>query len=508
VAVFRPCFALFSPAAPAVYWSQAKGRARRLAAPAPAIKEHPAVNPRQPQWRLHARRSRRVRPANSFALALCSAACSMALWATPAHARCIDEEGGGTAPATEALSPPAGDAATPRLSLQGMVRAAIDRSNAVGAARLLAEAAASDVEEARAGRRPAASLSGTVGAAGLTGHNIVDTKGAQVRATFSLNAPLYDGGRVEQLTGWRKNLQESARLGQLTLQEQITLQTVSLALDRSRYRLQAQVYQQYARKMSCLVDALQTIVNADKGRTSELLQAKKTLQQAELAQSQTLSQVKQVESRLSRYIGNALPDGSGMAALLLEVPPLDKLQADAGRASEIAQLEAQTRAAESYARAVAAGQKPQLNWLLSGSQAVGNGTSTSVTAGVAFSVPLLAPGSDATLTAVSKRAEAARLQLADALEARRYRIADVHEQATSAFERARLTVEVVRNSDKVRNFTLQQWQQLGRRSLFDVMAAESEHYNLRINYVNALHDGEQANALLRSLGLGMAAWLD
>ena len=227
-----------------------------------------------------------------------------------------------------------------------------------------------------------------------------------------------------------------------------------------------------------------------------------------MAQAQTLSQVKQVESKLARYIGNALPDGSGMAALLLEVPPLEKMQAEAARASEIAQLEAQTRAAESYARAVAAGQKPQLGWMLSGSQGIGNGSSTSVTAGVTFNVPLLTPGSDATLLAVNKRVEASRLQVADALEARKFRMAEVHEQATSAFERARQTVEVVRNSDKLRNFTLQQWQQLGRRSLFDVMAAESEHYNLRINYVNALHDGEQANALLRSLGLGMAAWLD
>jgi adhesin transport system outer membrane protein len=45
--------------------------------------------------------------------------------------------------------------------------------------------------------------------------------------------------------------------------------------------------------------------------------------------------------------------------------------------------------------------------------------------------------------------------------------------------------QVLRDSEQVRNFTLQQWQQLGRRSLFDVMGAESEHYNLRISYINA-----------------------
>ena len=40
-------------------------------------------------------------------------------------------------------------------------------------------------------------------------------------------------------------------------------------------------------------------------------------------------------------------------------------------------------------------------------------------------------------------------------------------------DRARRIVEILRNSDRVRTATLlQQWQQLGRRSLFDVMASE------------------------------------
>ena len=66
---------------------------------------------------------------------------------------------------------------------------------------------------------------------------------------------------------------------------------------------------------------------------------------------------------------------------------------------------------------------------------------------------------------------------------------------------------VLRDSERLRDATLQQWQQLGRRSLFDVMSAESDHFNLRIAYVNALHDGYQASAQLRSLGSGLTAWL-
>jgi adhesin transport system outer membrane protein len=60
----------------------------------------------------------------------------------------------------------------------------------------------------------------------------------------------------------------------------------------------------------------------------------------------------------------------------------------------------------------------------------------------------------------------------------------------------------------VRTATFQQWSQLGKRSLFDVMAAEGDHFSLRVAYVNALYDGYQASAQLRSIGGGLLGWLN
>ena len=125
--------------------------------------------------------------------------------------------------------------------------------------------------------------------------------------------------------------------------------------------------------------------------------------------------------------------------------------------------------------------------------------------GVSVNVPLMQPGQDASVNAATKRAEAARLQREDALETRRYRIVDVHESATSAFDRARRITEILRNSSQLRTATLQQWQQLGRRSLFDVMGSESDYYSLRIAHVNAIFDGQQAVAMLWSMGRGVMA---
>jgi outer membrane protein TolC len=424
----------------------------------------------------------------------------------PAVARCIDEDNVETRPSTNANGVPI-DAGSARANLQNMVKEALRRSQAIGSSRLLAEAAAIDVDETRASRWPQLTANGFLGATESRAPDVVESRGKQGRVGLAISAPLFDGGRTSDLIDWRKNLSEAARLNQISSEEQVALQTVSLAIERSRYRLQVQVYQQYARKMSCLVEALETIVRADKGRTSELVQAQKNQQQADLQQVQTLSMVRQIEVKLRRFVGDGLPGTEGLSSVLLDVPALPELQAQAERAAEIAQLDQQAAAADSYANAVVAGQKPQVNWTVGGSKAKGAGDGTNWSAGVSFNIPLYNASNDYSTLAARKRAEAARLQRADALEARKFRMAEVHEQATSAFDRAQRVISVLRDSDRVRNFTLQQWQQLGRRSLFDVMAAEGDHYGLRVAYVNALYDGEQANALLRSLGLGIGAWL-
>jgi outer membrane protein TolC len=267
--------------------------------------------------------------------------------------------------------------------------------------------------------------------------------------------------------------------------------------------------------MACLAEALETIVKADRGRASELVQAKKSLQQAEILATQAQSQVRQTEVRLRRLVGDGLPSIEGLSSVLLDVPELSALQDDVLRSAEIAQLDAQAAAARQYAAAVEAGSKPQLSWNVGGSAALGalgnipvsQSRTGTLQVGVAINVPLLNPGVVHATDAARKRALAASLQREEAVEARRYRVAEVHEQTQSAFDRARRVGAVLRDSDQVRNFTLQQWQQLGRRSLFDVMSAEGDHYNLRVSYVNAIHDAQQLNAIMLSLGRGINEWL-
>lgn len=448
-------------------------------------------------------------------LTLLATALLCAALAAPAVARCVDEDT--VEPTTDAqTSAPAAPMAPvePRSALAGLVKDAVDRSHAVGATRLLAEAALQDIDEARAAKAIQASVGAGVGPGGSRSAGVTETATLQVRANLNVSQLLYDGGRSDRLVDWRSQLAESARWGHLSQQEQLALTAVALQLERSRNRMTAQVWRNHVRKTSCLVEALETIVRTDRGRASELVQAQKTLQQAELQLVQTQSTVRQLEVRLRRLVGDGLPGTEGLSTVFMGVPELPQLVADVERSTEISQLEAQEKAARRYAEAVAAGGQPQVSWNVSGSAAAGNNSgstgptrSGSYSLGLSVSVPLLSPGIEPATGAARKRAEAARLQRAEALESRRFRVAEVHEQATAAVERARRLAEVLKNSEQVRSFTLQQWQQLGKRSLFDVMAAEADHYNMRVAYVNALHDVQQLNANLLTLGRGVIEWL-
>jgi adhesin transport system outer membrane protein len=448
-------------------------------------------------------------PCRALVLRACALAVA-ALVAGGAAARCVDED---EPPTPSEGGVEQGVPAQPMATLQTLVRDALERSSSVGAAKLSAEAALHDIDETRATKGVQASIGGGLGPGGSQSLAGTETSALQVRASVSIGQLLYDGGRVDRLADWRTQLAESARYGHLTVREQLALNTVSLALERSRYRQHVIIYGQYVRKMSCLVQALETIVRADRGRASELVLASKSMQQAELALAQAQTQARQTEIRLRRLVGDGLPSAEGLSTVLLGVPELNQLMTEVERNSEISALAAQAAAMGQYARALSAGTSPQVSWSLNGSQNVnvggsrGNSRSGTYAIGLAVNIPLLNPGVEPAMSAAQKRARAAELQREEALQARRYRLAEVYEQTVSSFDRARRMGAVLRDSDQVRNFTLQQWQQLGRRSLFDVMGAEGEHYNLRVNYVNALHDGQQLNANLLSLGRGVLEWL-
>lgn len=397
----------------------------------------------------------------------------------------------------------------PRYQLQWLAQEAVKRSARLGAVKLQAEASSYDLAEVRGAALPQVSINGFVGPANTVYKNQVDSKGTQITGGVNVTGVLYDGGRLSSLTKWREELLKSAQANTKSTREQVALEAIGTAVERNRYKVQANVFQQQARKMGCLVEVLEQIVAEDKGRSSELVQARKTQAQAELSRDNALAMSRQLDVRLRKLVGDQMPPVDGLGVALGETMDRGEVLRLMGQHPDLMQLRTQADAADQLAASVSAKSKPQFNWMATGNgSSRGETKSVSVQAGVSVSWSIYSGGADqAAAMAASKRAEAARQQYEEFSRALSSRVFEVYDAASSAQERAKKYVEVLKDSDRVRMSTFQQWSQLGRRSLFDVMSAESDHFNLRIAYVNALHDTYQSNAQLRALGGSLSGWL-
>ena len=405
----------------------------------------------------------------------------------------------GGAPGTSGL----GNADAPQVQLQQLLRVAIQRSDQILAQQSEAIAAAHDLDETKGARYPQVSVNGVLG---QDHYDVASTaNGHQSNVSLNVSTPLIDFGRERHLIDWRSHLQQQAQATLQATREQVVLEALTNALERNRYRVQAQVYQQYARKMSCLVNVLEKIVNEDKGRTSELIQARKSQLEAEISRDAAVAQQRQIEARLHKELGPGFVPGDGISVAMMSLPQLQEIDRQLLESPDVRQLDEEADALQSYAKAIEDGQQPQVNWLMTKTAGrAGQVTAGAWTVGLQLNYTLFNGGSDkAARSAAQVRAQAARERRDELVATRQARAAEFFEAASSAFSRAKSYAQVLRDSDLVRDFTFRQWSELGRRSLFDVMSAESDHFNQRIAYVNALHDGYEANAQMRSIGPGL-----
>lgn len=393
--------------------------------------------------------------------------------------------------------------------LKLIAKEAIERSSAVGASRWLAEAAQYDLKQTEAARIPTFAVNASTYTGNSTINGEVQTKGRQSSVGLSGGSNLFDGGKLTDLIGWRQELEKSAVHSWRAQQEAVVLEAITTVLERNRYRTQAQVYQQHARKMSCLVEALEAIVAEDKGRASELVQVRKNQAQAELSRDSAVAQSRQIELKLKRLLGDRFASGEGISGPLVATPDLGELMRVMEMSPDVLQLKTQAEAQLQYAKSLGDNLWPQLNWFVNKSRGVAKDLGTSSwQVGIALNYTLFdAQAERSGIRAALKRAEASQAQYQEVINSRSERMGSVHDNAATSFDRARRYVDILKDSDLVRNFTFQQWSQLGRRSLFDLMSAEGDHFSLRIAYVNSLFDGYEANAQLRSMGGGLAGWL-
>lgn len=397
-----------------------------------------------------------------------------------------------------------------REQLADLLRAAVTASADARGAEHGLTAAQYDLEQARAGKMPQVGVSANAGRSRYTKYGNGQYDPADVNGvSLNVSGPLYDGGRIDALTRYRERLLDASGASLGSTRERVVRDALVAVLDRNRYALQLKVHQQHVAKLSCLSRSIDQIVAADPGRASEQVQARSSVRQAEIVRDETQAALRQAEARLQRIFDSKVGLWTAVGLPLLELPALEAVLAQVENSPEVRQLHQQADAMRHLARASAAEQAPQVRWQagLNSARQATHLTTQSWNIGATVNYTLSDGGSgDAAVGAAQERAEAARRAWENAVNERTKAALVYHDTASSAFQRAGRYVDLLQDSDTLRNATYVQWIKLGRRSLFDLISAENEHHQIRIAYVNALHDGYTATAQLRTAGEGLLPW--
>lgn len=179
---------------------------------------------------------------------------------------------------------PSVDSATLRRIFLDAVEKAEKRSPEVGQAYAAFEAANADVDEAKGLRWPQVDIGSQTQGINFGPSNRNGYDNGNV-ATATITTTVYDWGRTKNTIGSREHLSDAARSNYTMARDQNAFDVTSTLVELGKQRAIVDLSQKFVERMATLVKMLSEIVAVDRGRGSELTQAKARLLQAEAARS-------------------------------------------------------------------------------------------------------------------------------------------------------------------------------------------------------------------------------
>ena len=421
-----------------------------------------------------------------------------------------DELPGPVAPATDAQIGRA------MASLRAAANAAVFRSPSVREAAAGVRAAVQDVREAQAARAPQLNLEVTSrytqAAANSAAQSLRGTPYYIANATL----PVYDFGRITAQIDSRMAASDAQDERLRSVYETVAGETVLALVELARSRALMAATDRYLDRIGQLAKMITELIREDRGRAGELTQVQSRLLQAGVARSTIESRLRETEISLGRLLGDdgqarALADAASQSSVMTAVltpPPLEPLLAGIDRHPVIQQLKAETEAQVQLAKSLGSARYPQIS-VVAGRTPINPGATTQYLdfAGLTVSVPLYRGGGDVAAERGARERELSvrerREQTERDLNAR---IRLSYQNSTSQLARADDYAQLLQISDRVRQDFYEQWSQLGRRSLFELLSAEVEHHSLRLAWINAVHDSLVAQMRMRAEAGTYSEW--
>lgn len=388
------------------------------------------------------------------------------------------------------------------------VQAAFERSPQVQRAQADYKASLADIDEAKGQRMPQVDL-GTQAKSARFGPGADYDAGGGGGVSLNVTTPVYDWGRIRNTIKSRKYLSRAANSSVEAELENSAYEVSSNMVELGKQRVIVEISKQFVQRMDELVRMLAGIVSVDKGRLSELTQAKARLLQAKAALNSAESQVRDTELNLRKRVGDRplmLPQS---AEWNIHFADLDTLLSKVDDNPSIHLSKAQAHSAELDAQVVRSSSLPQLNWVVRKTTAQdGLGREQPWETTLSLTWAAFRGGSTrASERAALQRAESSRQRTEEQRLDLEYRIRTADHDARTLLGRAELYRDLTLESERIRLAFFEQWYHLGKRSLLDVLIAENDHYNNQVGEVSQRFDGYKA-ILRQYAGAGsLTGWL-
>ncbi|NKI70666.1 TolC family protein [Collimonas pratensis] len=370
------------------------------------------------------------------------------------------------------------------------------------------EAALADVDETKGQRWPQLNVGTNSKAVSLDGSK-ANNDNSSAGVNLSLTTTVFDWGQNKKSIASREQLAIATRQRYEAELENSAFTVASNLTELAKNRLTVDISQQYVERMGMLVSMLKEIVQVDRGRGSELTQAKARLLQAESNRDNVAAKVQEFELNIRKLIGDAPIPALPGRVWPLQPANLPAMLATINDHPSIKQAEAEADAADLNVDAIKASSKPALNWVVNKSTARDTlGREQPVQTMLSINWAAFRGGSGrAQQAAASQRAAASREKKGQQLLDLEYKVRNADQNARTSLQRADLYHNLTAETDGVRKAFFEQWYHLGKRTLLDVLSAESDHYNNRVSEIASRFDGYQS-IFQEYTGAGqLASWL-
>ncbi|WP_105102065.1 TolC family protein [Microbulbifer pacificus] len=326
---------------------------------------------------------------------------------------------------------------------------------------------------------------------------------------FTMVTPVYDWGAIRSAIASRENLAEAAGEQVEAERENAAFNVLSSIINLARYRLIVESSQAYVNRMQELVTMLSGVVAVDTGRASELTQARARLLGARGQRDAAEAKSNEEAINLQKYIGNSNINVPNKSIWGISNPDLNSLLDSIALHPTVKQAKSRSEAAMLEAKSIRASTLPSLTWEVSKSteqDVFANETPWQTYISVnwaAFSGGSIRSAKRAALhRSESQKYEAQFLQRD--LE---FRIRSANLEGEKAKSRADLYRELVIETDKVRRDYYQQWYHLGKRTLLDVLTAETGLYDNQVKEIESRFDAYIAIIMQYAAAGELRSWL-